>query len=123
MSAMSYIRRGSPLVLVLLAGCGGAVEAPTDEPATVCAYGELDETGQCPPPVCALKGDYIVTYLPAAGCGYPNKFPARVELREVECETPEQHCEPGVPTARCDFTRELGGVCTARVIWERKEAN
>ncbi len=72
-------------------------------------------------PTCALEGDYSVKYLPSPGCGYVNEFPARIALREVKCDTPDQHCEPGVPSARCDFTRKLSDDCETRVIWTRLE--
>jgi hypothetical protein len=98
--------------------CGGAAsseaacEGACPSPSSV----EPDE------PFCALEGDYHVQYLPEAGCGSSNEFPARIEFKEVECQTAEQRCEPGAPSARCEFTRRLGEACSVRVIWEREGA-
>ena len=97
-------------VAVVALGCSGeAIDRLNDAP-------ELFEevTG----PECVMEGHYNVRYLPQPGCGEPNEFPARVDRREVKCDTPDQHCEPGVPSERCDFTRKIGGACEARVIWE-----
>jgi len=92
-------------MIVLLAGCGAAVDAPAPE---------IDVTEE-PAPVCVLDGLYLVSQIAPTGCAPSQTFQAVQKERAVDCAK----CEPGDPSPWCEFESTLGDECVVRVTWEQ----